>query len=109
MRILIGYDGSDHSNAAIDDLKLAGLPGDSEVLIASVGDLLMSSPELSEVISQAVLPRRVAEGIKHAQTHAERVTKEAEEAAASAEARVKQLFPDWKVRAEVMIEHRRGC
>lgn len=103
MRILIGYDGSEHSNAAIDDLKLAGLPRDSEVLIASVGDLLMSSPELSEVIRQSVLPRRVAEGMKKAQTHAERVTKEAEEAAALAETRVQELFPEWSVRADVMI------
>jgi nucleotide-binding universal stress UspA family protein len=100
---MIGYDGSEHSNAAIDDLKLAGLPRDSEVLIASVGDLLMSSPELSEVISQSMLPARVADGIRHAQTHAEGVTKEAEEAATGGETRVKQLFPDWNVRAEVMI------
>ena len=103
MRILIGYDGSEHSNAAIDDLKLAGLPRDSEVLIASVGDLLMSSPELSEVIRQSVLPSRVAEGMKKAQTHAERVTKEAEEAAAFAETRVRELFPEWSVRGDVMI------
>ena len=38
MKILIGYDGSEHSDAAIDDLKLAGLPRDSEILIASVAD-----------------------------------------------------------------------
>jgi nucleotide-binding universal stress UspA family protein len=103
MRIMIGYDGSEYSDAAIDDLQLAGLPRDSEVLIVSVGDLLMSSPEISEVISQSVLPTRIADGIRHAQTHAERVTKEAEEAATGAEARVNLLFPDWKVRAEVMI------
>ena len=103
MRILIGYDGSEHSDAALDDLKRAGLPRDSEVLIASVGDLLMSSPELSEIIGEALSSNRIAAEIKKAQTHAERVTKEAEDAAARAKARVEELFPEWNVRAEVMI------
>ena len=103
MRILIGYDGSEHSDAAIDDLKRAGLLRDSEVLIVSVSDLLMSSPELSEVIGHALTSRRVASGLKNAQTHAERVTREAEEAASRAKKRVEKLFPEWNVRAEVMI------
>ncbi len=37
MKILIGYDGSDSSEAMLDDLKLAGLPGDCEALVVSVG------------------------------------------------------------------------
>ena len=44
MRILIGYDGSGHADAALGDLKRAGLPGDSKVLVVSAADLLMSSP-----------------------------------------------------------------
>lgn len=103
MKILIGYDGTDYSDAAIEDLKLAGLPDDSEVLIVSVGDLLMSSPELSEVLGQAFTSSRVEAGLKKAKTHAERITKEAEEAALRAKERVKKLFPGWNVRAEVMI------
>ncbi len=103
MRMLIGYDGSEPSDVAIDDLQRAGLPRDSEVLIASVGDLLMSSPELSEIIGEAMTSSRVASGLKTAQTHAERVMKEAHDAAARAEARVRDLFPEWKVRADVMI------
>lgn len=103
MNILIGYDGSEHSDRAIDDLKRAGLPRDCDVLIASVGDLLMSSPELSEILGQALTSRRVASGIKKAQIHAERVTKEAQEAASRAKKRVRKLFPEWNVRAEVMI------
>ena len=103
MRILIGYDGSEHSDAAIDDLKRAGLPRDSDVLIVSVGDLLMSSPDLSEVLGHALPSGRIASALKKAQTHAERVTKEAEDAAARAERRVRELFPQWKVRTEVKI------
>lgn len=103
MKILIGYDGSAHSDAAIDDLQFAGLPKDSEALIVSVADLLMSSPELSEVIGQVLTPSRVAAGLKNARTHAERVTTQAEEAARRAEHRVRTVFPDWSVRAEVRV------
>ena len=103
MKVLIGYDGSEHSDAAIDDLRLAGLPRDTEVLIASVGDLLMSSPELSEILSQALPSQRITSALEKAQTHAERVTKEAEEAADRAKTRVRELFPEWKVRADVMV------
>ena len=103
MKVLIGYDGSEHSDAAIDDLSLAGIPRDSEILIASIGDLLMSSPELSEIIGQAFTSSRVAAGLEKAQTHAERVTKEAEEAAVRAEVRVRKLFPGSNVRADVLI------
>ena len=103
MRILIGYDGSEHSDAAIDDLKRTGLPRDSEVLIGSVGDLLMSGPEVSEAVDQALSVPRLASTLKKAQTHAERVTKEAKEAAERAKKRIQKLFPEWNVRADVMI------
>jgi len=36
MQILIAYDGSAHADAAIDDLRLAGLPPNNEVLVVSV-------------------------------------------------------------------------
>jgi nucleotide-binding universal stress UspA family protein len=103
MRILIGYDGSEYSDAALEDLQRAGLPRDSEVLIASVADLLMSSPELSKIIGQAWTSTGVAMELEKAQTHAERVTKDAEDAAARAKIRVQKIFPDGNVRAHVMM------
>jgi nucleotide-binding universal stress UspA family protein len=103
MKILIAHDGSEYSDAAVEDLKLAGLPRDSEVLIASVGDILMSRPELSEVIGQSFTSRRVMSGMKRAEAHAERVANEAKNAASRAEKRVRCLFPKWDVRADVLI------
>ena len=38
MRILIAYDGSAHADAAIDDLRRAGLPRDCEAIVVSVGN-----------------------------------------------------------------------
>jgi len=38
IKVLIGYDGSSHSDAAVDDLRRAGLPSEVEALVVSVGD-----------------------------------------------------------------------
>ena len=103
MKILIGYDGSEYSDAALEDLKWAGVPGDSEILIVSVADLLMSSPDLAEALRQALPSRRIASELTKAQTHAERVTEEAEEAVARAQSRVRQMFPDAKIGTEVKV------
>jgi nucleotide-binding universal stress UspA family protein len=96
MKILIGYDGSEHSDAAIDDLKRAGMPRDSEVLIASVADLLIGGPELSEVIGRAITSRRNASGQKRRKRTPNASPKKRKK-------RVRKLFPEWNVRAEVMI------
>jgi nucleotide-binding universal stress UspA family protein len=102
MRILIGYDGSEQADAALDDLKRAGLPRDSEVLVVSVGDLLMSSPPIQEVAAQALTSRRVSSALRQAQTHADRVIKEAEEFAAQAARRLRSEFPGWNVKSRVI-------
>ena len=39
MKILIGYDGSECADAALDDLTHAGLPLDAEAQILSVGEV----------------------------------------------------------------------
>lgn len=102
MKILIGYDGSEHSAAALDDLQRAGLPRDSEILVVSVGDLLMSSPPIEEAAAEIFTSRRVAAALKHAQTHADRVIKEAEGFAAQAVDRLRSQFPGWNVKNRVV-------
>jgi nucleotide-binding universal stress UspA family protein len=103
MRILIGYDGSEHSDAAIDDLKFAGLPADSEVMVATVADLMMSSPDLSEILARPLPNARVTSAIKTAQTFAERVTHESKETSERGMERLRGLFPGWNIRSDVMI------
>lgn len=102
MKVLIGYDGSESADAVFEDLKRAGLPpSDTELIVASVGDLLMSSPSVQEAVAAAVTSRRVMSGLKQAQTHAEKVLKETEEFAAQGVRRMQEFFPDWRIRKEI--------
>lgn len=57
MRILIGYDGSKHSDAALDDLNLAGLPRIAKSLVVTVADPLTTRRSVQEVVVQAMPPR----------------------------------------------------
>lgn len=103
MKILIGYDGSASSDAVFEDLKRAGLPSDTEAVVASVGDHLMGSPSVNDAVVDAVTSRRAAVGLKRAQTHAETVIEEAERFAAEGKKRLQELFPSWKISSEVFI------
>jgi len=101
MKILIGYDGSKSADGALDDLKRAGLPGDSEVLVISVGDLLMNSPTDDEITGATLTPR-LAASFKRGQNFTASVIKEAEEFATKAADRLRLEFPAWKVSSEVV-------
>lgn len=101
MRILIGYDGSQCADAALDDLTHAGLPPVAEAHILSVGEVWLPPPPPStyeiieqarEAKSQAELEGNYAKGCKAA--------KEAHALAERARERVQTNFPNWKVSAD---------
>ena len=67
MKVLIGYDGSGYSDAAIDDLRRAGLPSEVEALVVSVGDSPIIPPLAShKVIEKAFVGERVVSIVEHA-------------------------------------------
>ena len=101
MKLLIGYDGSLSAEAALEDLRRAGLPREGEALVVSVGEVL-AMPELSaaEVAGIALTSRRVASAVAQAQVRAEKELEEARIRAAAAARRVRFFLPDWDVRAE---------
>lgn len=101
MRILIGHDGSASADAIVDDLKHAGLPRDTEALVVSVADLVMSNPPIREMAALA-FPSGSAAAVrmKQTMTYGERVIKEAEEFAENAALRLILQFPEWTVRSE---------
>ncbi|MBK9154330.1 MAG: universal stress protein [Chloracidobacterium sp.] len=101
MKVLIGYDGSRHSDTALDDLRLAGLPREMKSLIVSVADPLMASRPLREVVALAMPSRRVVSG-DFAQSQGDRAIL-AEEFSMKAVNRLLLEFPDWEVANQTRI------
>ncbi|HEY0171692.1 MAG TPA: universal stress protein [Pyrinomonadaceae bacterium] len=100
---MIAYDGSAYADAALDDLRRAGLPREAEALIVSVGDGLVSvySP-LAEIAGTALTSRRVTSAAALAREQAVRLLAEARGFAAHARGRVLSYFPEWHVRTGVL-------
>lgn len=103
MRVLIAYDGSAYADAALDDLRSAGLPPEADALIVSVSDGLMkTSSPIAEVAGTALVSRRVTSAIAVAQEQAVRLLTEARAFASQARKRVLSYFPRWKVRTRIL-------
>src|SRR6185295_11770755 len=100
MRILIGYDGSESADAALDDLRWAGLAREVEALIVSVSDGLVDpSSSIADIAGRAATSRRVTSAIELVREQTALALKEAKEFAAKARESVLSSFPGWKVKA----------
>jgi nucleotide-binding universal stress UspA family protein len=98
MRVLIGYDGSESADAALDDLQKAGFHRELKARIVSVGEVGMPSSLIgSEVVGMPVTPQSVKMALEQAEVQTAQSLKEAEEFAEKAAARVRSYFPDWDV------------
>jgi nucleotide-binding universal stress UspA family protein len=102
MKILIAYDGSECADAALDDLKSAGLPKTAEALVLSVADVFLPPP-INEEVDNTV-PMYVPAGIRRAHERAERELKEAESMAKRASEQIKKSFPQWQVRPKALAD-----
>ena len=103
MKLMIAYDGSVYADAALDDLRNAGLPRDAEALIVSVSDgLVGASTPIAEIAGTAYASRRVTSVIGVARDRAVQLVAEARQFAAQARRRLLSYFPEWIVRTEVL-------
>jgi nucleotide-binding universal stress UspA family protein len=100
MKILIAYDGSSCADAALADLRCAGLPRVAEALIMSVADVFLQPPLSQEV----VFPTRVPVAVQQAWAQATRAVEEAHSLAQRAQAQVLTYFPAWDVHAETCAD-----
>ena len=102
MKILIGYDGSECANAALEDLKSAGLPKTAEALVMTIADVFLPPPINEEIDN--TFPMYVPAGVRRAHERAERKLKEAESMAKRASEQIKRNFPEWQVRHEALAD-----
>ena len=100
MKILIGYDGSSTAEAALDDLKLAGMPSKAEAIVMSVAEFWLP-PETIEEGGVDVKPDPYLEQFVDAHRQkARKAVSEAELLARKAGERLRKMFPNWKVESE---------
>lgn len=103
MKILIGYDGLPGADAALDDLKRAGLPREAQALIVSVADPLIAPGTANYgFVEEALKTRRVTTSVMMVQKETARVLLEAKAFTTKAGERVRSYFPDWHVRSQVL-------
>jgi nucleotide-binding universal stress UspA family protein len=102
-KVMIAYDGSAFADAALDDLRRAGLPREAEALIVSVGDGLVSSySPVADIAGTALTSGRVISAIAVAKEQALRLLAEARGFAAHARDRLLSYFPEWEVSTLVL-------
>jgi nucleotide-binding universal stress UspA family protein len=92
MKALIAYDGSACADAALDDLKRAGLPGEVEAMVMTVAEFWLPPPPatfkpiLTAATEQLPAPVEAARNL-----------------AIAASQRLQIMFPAWEVRAEALV------
>ncbi|HEX8289170.1 MAG TPA: universal stress protein [Pyrinomonadaceae bacterium] len=102
MKVLIGYDGSESAVAALEELKRAGLPDKTKVLVVTVSELLMPSLDITALPSAAKSSRRVTTTLAQLQNQAAQTLNRAKKVSDKAAAKIKSNFPDWDVETEIM-------
>jgi len=102
-KVLIAYDGSSCSDAALTDLGRAGLPLTVDAVVVTVADIILPPPD-DELPADDVPAVRIPEVERHAKERGERATNEAQAFADQGAKRVKADFPSWNVTREVRCD-----
>ncbi|HZJ46084.1 MAG TPA: universal stress protein [Pyrinomonadaceae bacterium] len=101
MKILIGYDGSNCADAALDDLKCAGLTENVEAHVLSVAEVwLPPPPPSSDEIVELAKEVKVPDDLKRVYARTSAAVQAARASAEHARERLKVNFPGWHVFAE---------
>src|SRR6185503_17246969 len=99
MKVVIAYDGSDCADAALDDLRRAGLPEIAQAVVISVADISLPRPSNGQT-AQEISEEQASAGASLACSKTSSLLKEAEALALKATKRIQETFPLWEVRAE---------
>ena len=97
MRILIGYDGSECANVAIDDLALAGLGDDVEARVMTVADVYPRLPESYFEKPDPAALQQMSPTVRRAHELAIAAMTEAKQTVSQGVQRLASKFPKWKV------------
>lgn len=102
MKILIAYDGSEFAEAALADLRSAGLGSQADVLVMTLADVFLPPPINEEIDN--TFPMYLPEGVKRAHERARQKLDEARSLAKRAGEQVKSTFPRWHVKYDAQAD-----
>ena len=102
MRIVIGYDGSAGADAAVEDLKRAGLPEKTHALVISVADVLL--PPDPPGYHDSPLPAPIADSFKKSEQQARQLIAEAQLLAEKCGQSLRTQFPKWNVETAALAD-----
>jgi nucleotide-binding universal stress UspA family protein len=97
MRVLIAYDGSERSEAALDDLRRAGLGNHVQADLLAVAEVWL--PPAGSCSGPSLMEAALREVIAKGRRDLDELTRQAE----AATGRLRTLFPEWKVATHVKI------
>lgn len=100
-KILIAYDGSKIADAALFDLRLAGLPAQCKAQVVTVADLWIPPMDLTTGSAEGWY----AQAYATVQTQTKEAAKQAKALAEKGAAYVRAEFPGWKVTAHALTDH----
>ena len=100
MKLLISYDGSGCSEAAIDDLMAAGLPSEGEAVVITVAEVWLPPPSVGGDEPEPVESDYVENIVRKHREHDEAQVTQALAMAEKAAERVRLAMSGWKVTAE---------
>lgn len=100
-KILIAYDGSSYANAALADLRHAGLPAEVEAVVLAVADVWLPP---ANATGEEVLPEIEPPIIVKARRHAVDALTEMHHHAEYAGHQLQQFFPSWQIQTESVTD-----
>lgn len=107
MKILIAYDGSPCAEAALDDLRKAGLPQVAEALVISVAEVFLPPPPPStfEIVEAAQAEEQPSPfNFEKVYARNASVVEESRSMALRAKERLQKNFPGWQVSIEACAD-----
>jgi nucleotide-binding universal stress UspA family protein len=100
LKLLIAYDGSEWADAALEDLRNAGLPKTADVVVMSMADVFLPPP----ISEEERFPTHVPVAVRRALERSERKLVEAKSMAKRASDQLYNSFPQWNVTAEALAD-----
>jgi len=105
IKLLIGYDGSESADAAVEDIERAGLPRDTEAIVFAVADVWFYPPPADPTLPapSSPLDHQILSRAEEMRARATQALIDSDDVARQGAAQLRALFPSWEIDVETTI------